>query len=252
MIEQTIENLKNIRCSALARALQEQLESPQYSNLSFEERLSMLVEAEVLHRDNERMKRNLRAAKLKQSASVESVDFEARRSLKREQFLQLATCHWIRKHHNLIITGPTGVGKSFLSCALAEKACRSSLRAKYTKASELARQLLIAREDGSYPSIRTRLAKTHLIVIDEWLRDPLSQDAARELLDLIDDRFRQASILFASQLPLKDWHQHIGDPTLADAILDRLVHDSHRITLSGDSMRKATTPLCSPQTIEKA
>lgn len=251
MIEQTLENLKSIRCSALARALREQLESPHHSNLSFEERLSILVEAEVLHRDNKRMKRNLRAAKLKQSASVESVDFQARRGLKREQFLELATCHWIRKYHNLIVTGPTGVGKSFLSCALAEKACRSNLRAKYTKASELARELLVAREDGSYPSLRMKLAKTHLLVIDEWLRDPLSQDAARELLDLIDDRFRQASILFASQLPVKDWHQHIGDPTLADAILDRVVHDSHRIELSGDSMRKATTPLIT-QTKEKA
>lgn len=243
MIEQTIENLKSIRCSALARALKEQLESPEHLNLSFEERLSMLVEAEVLHRDNRRMKRNLNAAKLKQSASLESVDFETKRGLKRAQLLELATCHWIRKHHNLIITGPTGVGKSFLSCALAEKACRSNLRARYTKTSELARELLVAREDGSYPSLRAKLAKTHLLVLDEWLRDPLSQDAARELLDLIDDRFRSASTLFASQLPIRDWHQHIQDPTLADALLDRVVHDSHRIELSGDSMRKATTPI---------
>jgi len=247
MIEQTIEKLKRMSLGTFARSLREQMESPQHVALSFDERLGFLVDQEFLAREDRRLKRNLREATLKQKSSLEDVDFDTSRNLKRQQLLELAECRWIKLHHNLIITGPTGVGKSFISCALAEKACRSQLRAKYAKASDLARELLIAREDGSYPKLRTKLSRTHLLIIDEWLRDPLPQEQARELLDLIDDRFRVSSTLFASQLPVKEWHQHISDPTLADAILDRVVHDSHRIQLTGDSMRKATASITTQQ-----
>lgn len=244
MIEQTVEKLKALRLSSFARALRAQLESPQYTALPFEERISLLVEAEFLTRENRRLALNLREAKLKQSCTVEDVDFETPRNLKRSQFMELAQCHWIAKGHNLIITGPTGSGKSFLACALADQACKLKLRARYVKTSELARDLLIAREDGSYPRFMARLAKTHLLVIDEWLRDPLSQSQAREVLDMLDDRFRKRSTIFVSQLAVDDWFQHIADPTLADAILDRVVHDSHRMELKArESMRKRTAKL---------
>lgn len=243
MIEQTIEKLKLLRLGTFAKALREQLESSTYLGLPFEERLSYLIEQEFAARENRRLARILREAQLKQRCAVEDVDFDTARNLKRSQYMELAQCIWIRKKHNLIITGPTGVGKSFIASALADKACKLDLRARYTKTSTLARELLIAREDGSYPRLIARFARTHLLIIDEWLRDPLSQEQARELLDLLDERFRNASTVFISQLPVSDWHQHIGDPTLADAILDRVVHDAHRIKLNGESMRKRTADL---------
>ena len=244
MIEQTYEKLNFLRLFSFTKALRAQMESTQYAALSFEERLSLLVEEEMLARGNSRLARNLKDAKLKQHCCVEDVDFERPRNLRRAQFMELAQCRWIKQGQNLIITGPTGSGKSFLACALADKACKLEFKARYVKVAELARELVVARQDGSYPRLMARLAKTHLLVIDEWLRDPLSQEHARELLDLIDDRFRKRSTVFLSQLEVKDWHQHIKDPTLADAILDRVVHDSHRIEVnSPESMRKHTARL---------
>ena len=220
------------------------MESTQYAALPFEELLSLLVEEELLTRVNNRIAQNLKDAKLKQHCCVEDVDFETLRNLRRAQFMELAQCRWIKQGQNLIITGPTGSGKSFLACALADKACKLELKARYLKVGELARELVVARQDSSYPRLMARLAKTHLLVIDEWLRDPLPQDYARELLDLFDDRFRNRSTVFISQLDVKDWHQHINDPTLADAILDRVVHDSHRIEInSRESMRNRTAKL---------
>jgi DNA replication protein DnaC len=244
MIEQTVEKLKILRLSSFAKALLAQLESHQYTALSFEERLSLLVEQEFLARENRCLAQNLKNAKLKQQCCIEDVNFDMPRNLKRSQFMELAQCHWIEKKHNLIITGPTGSGKSFLACALGDKACRLKLKTRYVKVSDLARELLIAREDCSYPRYITQLAKTNLLVIDEWLRDPLTQTQAREVLDMLDDRFRKNSTIFISQLAVGDWHRHIEDPTLADAILDRVVHDSHRIELkSKESIRKLTANL---------
>jgi DNA replication protein DnaC len=244
MIEQTVEKLKSLRLSSFAKALRAQLESAQYTALPFEERLSLLVEEECLARENRRLANNLREARLKQQCCIEDVDFDKPRNLKRAQFMELAQCHWIQKGQNLIITGLTGSGKSFLACALADMACKLKLKARYVKISDLARELIIAREDGSYPRYMTRLAKIHLLVIDEWLRDPLSQAQAREILDMLDDRFRKRSTILISQLAVADWHKHITDPTLADAILDRVVHDSHRLELAArESMRKLTAKL---------
>ena len=241
MIEQTIEKLKTMRLHTFAAALRTQLSSTESIALGFEERLSLLVEEEFLARDNRRLARILRAAQLKQKSCFEDIDFDTQRNLKRSQIAELAQCLWIRQKHNLIITGPTGIGKSFIACALADRACRLGIHTCYVKTSELARELLVAREDGSYPRLAARLARFDLLILDEWLRDPLSQELAREILDLIDDRYRKRSTIFISQLPVKDWHQHIADPTLADAILDRVVHDSHRLELQGTSMRKQTS-----------
>jgi len=243
MIEQTIEKLKSLRLSAFVGALREQMECPNYQDLPFEERLSFLVDKEFLSRENRRLARNLREAQLKQQASIEDIDFDTPRKLKRSVLMELAQCSWIEKNHNLIITGPTGVGKSFIACALADKACKAKFRSRYLKTTSLVRELLMAKADGSYPRLMAKFARTHLLIIDEWLRDPLSQEHAREILDLLDDRFRKNATIFASQLPVDKWHQHIEDPTLADAILDRIVHDSHRIELSGESMRKRTAKL---------
>lgn len=189
------------------------------------------------------LQKRLHDAKLKQSAVIENVDFSTPRKLDKKLLLELASCAWMQNKHNLFITGPTGIGKSFIACTLADKACRLGFSAHYIKAADLIAMLLIARADGSYPKLAMKLAKFQLLLIDEWLRDPLSVQQAREVLDLLDDRFRQASTIFISQIPVIDWHKNILDPTLADATLDRIVHDAFRLELLGEFMRKLTTKL---------
>jgi len=243
MIHQTIEKLAELRLNGFISAIKEQLESTQYQDLSFEERFSLLVDREYIRRQNVRLQRRLHDAKLKQNAVVENIDFTTPRKLDKKLLLELASGGWIQNKHNLFITGPTGIGKSFVACALADKACRLGITAHYIKAADLISLLLLARADGSYPRQALRLAKFQLLIIDEWLRDPLAVQQAREILDLLDDRFRKASTIFISQIPVTDWHKNILDPTLADAALDRIVHDAYRLELSGESMRKLTTKL---------
>lgn len=241
MINQAIQKLQELKLNGFIQALKEQQESTKYQELSFEDRFSFLVDKEYNRRQNMRLQRRLYEAKLKQAGTVENIDFVTNRKLDKKTFLELAGCTWIDNKHNLFITGPTGIGKSFLACALADKACRLGLKAHYIKAAELITQLLIGRADGSYPRLAQKLARTNLLIIDEWLLDPMPQNHAREILDLLDDRFRKASTIFISQLPASDWHQNIQDPTLADAILDRIIHDAFRVELAGESMRKLTT-----------
>lgn len=245
MLQQTIDKLSALKLSGFVAALREQSESTHYQALSFDERLAFLVDKEFMRKEDRRLRKVLKDASLKQSGTVEDLNFSVPRGLSRQQILELSQCDWIRKHHSLIITGPTGAGKSFLACALAHQACKSHLKTHYIKTSQLVFELLLAKTDGSYHKLAARLAKFHLLVLDEWLRDPLSQEQAREILDLLDDRYRKSSTVFISQLPVDSWHQHISDPTLADAILDRVVHDSHRIALKPGpkSMRKLTTEI---------
>jgi DNA replication protein DnaC len=238
MKQETIEKLKSLSLAGFVQALRDQDESPKYIQMSFEQRLSFLVDSEFLRRKNNRIQAALWAACLKPNATIEELDYSASRNLKKSLISELSDCNWIKQTQNIIITGPTGVGKSFLASALAEKACRLEFKALNIKINELLRQIALAHAEGTYPRLVTKLSKISILIIDEWLRNPLPPEHAREILDLIDERYQKLSTVFCSQLPVKNWHQSIQDPTVADAILDRIVHNSHRIELSGDSLRK--------------
>jgi DNA replication protein DnaC len=221
--------------------MEEQQESPRYADLSFEERLGFLVQKECSRRETLKLQRRLKNAKLKQTATLDQIDFTVQRGLVKSKFMELAELQWVAKHHNLMIVGPTGVGKSFLASSLGDKACKDGLSVRYIKTSALLSELLGAKADGSFSKLSAALARTDLLIVDEWLREPLSESHAREILDLLDDRFRKSSTLFATQFPVAEWYRLIKDPTLAEAILDRVMHDSLRIELKGESMRKLTS-----------
>jgi len=238
MKEQTMDKLRQMRLPGFIAGLEEQAQSSSYSQLSFEERFSFLIEKEFLLRQNNRLKSRLRAAKLKQSASVEDIDYSNKRNLNKSAIAEFSSCNWLEKKQNLIITGPTGVGKSFVACALGNKACFSGYRVLYVRLSDLLLQIKLAESEGEYVQFINKLLKFQLLIVDEWLRDPLTADTSRKILDLVDDRYQNSSTVFCSQLPVTDWHQCIQDPTIADAVLDRIVHNSHRIGLSGESIRK--------------
>lgn len=242
-MQQTLEQLKGMKLNGFVEAWQEQHAQPTYHNLSFDERLALLVEREYLRRQQQRQQRRLKQAKLFIGAAIADVDFEVPRNLKKAQFLEWAQGQWLLDHLNLILVGPTGTGKTFLSCVLADHLCKQGHTVRYLKTAELVCELKLAKADGSFPRLRKRLASFELIILDEWLRDPLSAADARELLDFLDDRYRRSSCLFATQFPVQQWHQQILEPTLADAILDRIVHDSLRLVLKGESMRKLTSKI---------
>lgn len=242
-MQATIEQLKHLRLNGLLEAWREQQTSSTYHDLSFDERLALLVEREYMRRQNLRLVRRLKQARLPIRTALEEVDFDVPRGLSKAQFLQFAQGQWVHDHLHLLLVGPTGVGKTFLASVLAERLCQQGLSVRYFKTAELVLELKLAKADGSFTKLRKQLASFALLILDEWLRDPLSVNDAREILDLLDDRYRRTSCLFATQLPVEQWHQQIQEPTLADAILDRIVHDSLRLSLSGESMRKLTSPL---------
>lgn len=238
MRQQTIHKLTQMRLSGMVDALDEQLQSTSHQQLSFDERLAMLVDREFLRREENNRKRKLKSAKLQLPAAIEDIDFITPRKLPREVVLELAQLDWVTKAHQLIISGPTGVGKTFVACALADRACKRCMNVLYTKTHALTAQLSVAQADGSYTKLLTKLLKLDLLILDEWLRDPLQPHQAQLLLDLIDDRYRNASTVFVSQFAPKQWHQRIAEPTLADAMLDRIVHDARKLEIHGESMRK--------------
>ena len=242
-MQQTLEQLKQLRLNGFIEALAEQREKPLYQDLSFDERFALLVERECLRRHNQRLQRRLKQAQLFMGATLDAIDFEVQRGLNKALLLQWAQGHWLVQHLNLIVVGPTGIGKTFLSCALAQHLCTQGYTVRYFKTAELICQIKFAKVDGSFPKLRKQLASFDLLLLDEWLRDELSTHDAREVLDLLDERYRRTSCVFATQFPVNQWHQKIEDPTLADAILDRIVHDSIRLTLKGESMRKLTSPI---------
>ncbi len=238
LTQATIDMMMAMKMSSLAEAFQRQLSSSEFSGLSFEERVGMMVDAEYAAREQRRLQRRLQGARLRQQACLEDVNWQAQRGLDRQVVLSLGSCRWIREHQNLLISGPTGVGKSWLACAFAERACRSGHSAYYARAPRLHHDLSIARGDGSYGRMLARLAKTELLVIDDFALCPLKDQERRDLLEILEDRHERASTLLTSQLPVKAWHEAIGEATLADAICDRLIHCAHTIELKGSSLRE--------------
>jgi len=234
----TLEQLNNLRLSGMAKALQEQWEMADINELSFEERLGLLVERESVVRESRRLQTRLRKAKLRQNGCIEDIDFKHPRGLDRSLVMKLSACQWVQKHQNLIITGPTGVGKSYLACAFAQKACREGYSAIYLRISRLFEELSLAKGDGRYVKMLSNFAKTELLVLDDYGLAKLNQEQRHNLLEILEDRHGVRSMLVTSQLPIEHWHEQIGDPTLADAILDRLIHNAHTIKLKGGSMRK--------------
>jgi DNA replication protein DnaC len=238
LIEPTLDRLHELGLTGMAQALAEQLAVPDIQSLSFEDRLALLLERETSERDNRRLRRLLQLAKLRLDASVEDIDFRSPRGLDKSVVLRLAGCDWIRQHQVVLITGATGTGKSYLACALAQAACRHGLSTRYFRLSRLLDELTLAKADGSYPKALDRLLRTQLLALDDYGMAPLNDTQRRDLLEVLDDRYGRRATLVTSQLPLEHWHDVIGDPTFGDAILDRLVHHAHRITLKGPSMRK--------------
>ena len=236
--EQTFDKLYTLKLLGMAEGFKEKLGQPSFQDLSFDERFGILVDRQWIWKENHRLKRLLKDAKLKLAASVEDIDYQTPRGIEKSVVMNLISCNWIRRHQNLLLCGPTGVGKTFLACALAQKACREGLRTLYLRFPQFFYQIALARADGSYGSLMKRLAKAHLLVLDDLGLAPLTDPERRELLEVIEERSGNASTLITSQLPVENWHDHIGDPTIADAILDRLIHNAHRIQLKGGSMRK--------------
>lgn len=237
--EPTMDRLRTLKLTAMATAWASQQSDPSATALAFDERLALLVEAEVLHRDNARLTRALREAKLKvPNACIEDVDYPPKRGLDRAVVRQLATCRWVAEHHAVVITGFTGTGKTYLACALAQQACRLGLRAIYKRASRLFDELTLARADGTYARLLDRFAKIDVLVIDDWGLAPVAASSRQDLHDLIDDRTGHRATIMTSQLPTSCWHDYIGDPTVADAVCDRLLHTAHKIELKGPSRRK--------------
>ena len=241
----TCEKLQELRLTGMQSAYREQLESIDYQDLSFDERLGFIVDREHTERYNRRLRTRLRKAKLRINATIEDIDYRAQRGLDKRMMLSMATCDWIRQHHNCIITGPTGAGKTYIACALGNKACRENLNVQYHRAPKLFAELSLAKGDGRYPKLFTALAKTDLLILDDWATVLLTDEHRRELFELVEERYERRSTLIATQMPIKHWHKTIGDPTLADAILDRLIHNAHKITLKGESMRKKKKTLIS-------
>jgi len=243
LIHPVFDKLQNLRFFGMLSALEEQIKMPDIEKLSFDERFGLLIDRELIDRQNRRFKTRLRQAKLRQNACLEDIDFRHPRGLDKSLIMQLASGQWIKEANNLIIVGPTGVGKTYLACALAHKACQQDYSALYFRLPRLLQQLDIAKGDGRYGKLLKSFAKTNLLIIDDWGLKKLIKEQSHDLLEIFEDRHRLRSTLITSQLPVDHWHEIIGNPTLADAILDRLVHNAYRINLKGESMRKKKSKL---------
>ncbi len=239
----TLEALQKLKLTGMLRALEEQHQTPDITRLSFEERLGLLVDRELAERENRRMKNRLTQARLRQTACLEDLDYRVHRGLDRSLILQLSGCDWVSLHRNVIVTGPTGVGKSYLGCALAQKACREGYSARYHRLPRLLEEFELSRGDGRYGKLLLTLSRIEVLVLDDWGLARFTPRQQRDLLEMLEDRHERRSTIVTSQLPVEDWHATMANPTLADAILDRLVHNAYRISLTGDSMRKARTSL---------
>ena len=249
MTSQTLYNqLLELRMSTFCNALREQQANPKYTDLSFEDRLSLLVDAECLQRRENRIQRNIRAAKFPMQASIEDLDISPSRGLDRHLVLEFGQSNWIANRHSMLILGPTGSGKTYLASAFGVAAARNGYTVRYHRLSRLLHTLTLARQDGSFINLLRSLAKTKLLIFDDWMRDTITIQNAQDILEILDDRFGHTSTLISSQVPVTDWHLRIPDPTLADAILDRIVHGAHIIQLTGESQRKLRAERSMPHT----
>lgn len=237
--EPTMEKLQSMRLEVMGAAWVEQQQSADVIALSFDERFAMLVDAEWMARENKRLGRALKEAKLRiAEASVEGIDYPPRRELDKAVVRQLGICKWIEQHQVVIVSGATGTGKTYVSCALAQQACRKGFRAMYRRASRFFDELRLARADGSYPRLLARIARVDVLVIDDFAIAPVSEAERRDLLEVLEDRYAMRATVISSQLPPERWHDYLADPTVADAICDRVLHGAHRIALKGPSRRK--------------
>jgi len=242
--EPTVEKLKLLRLNAMVDAWAAQQAQPDIAALSFDERFGLLVDAEWMHRENARLARALKEAKLRMSsACIEDIDYSSKRELDKALVRQLGSCRWVAEHQNVVITGKTGTGKTYIACAFAQQACRKGYRAIYRRAPRLYQELALAKADGTYARLLSRLARTDVLVIDDFALAPLTAEQRNDLLEILEDRYGNRSTIFASQLEPKRYHEYLGDPTVADAVCDRLLHNAHRVVLQGPSRRKEEAAL---------
>jgi DNA replication protein DnaC len=243
MLHQSVDKLRALRLTGMARALEAQLALPETARLSFDERLAMLIDREEIDRHNAALTQRLRLARLREAACLEDIDYRKPRGLDRSLIQSLAAGRWLAEHHNVLVLGKTGTGKSFIACALGNQAARDGHSVRYQRLSRLLDELAIGRAEGRYASVLARLSKVKLLILDDWLMAKLTADQRRDLMEVIDDRHQRGSTVLATQIPLDCWHEQIGDPTYGDAILDRLVHNAYRIELRGPSMRPGRAQL---------
>lgn len=234
----TLDKIERLRLAGMAKALSEQMQNHEIGSLTFEERLGLLIDRELTERENRRLTTRLRVARLRHQASIEDLDFRGTRGMDKSLVMALSANQWINEHQNLLITGPTGVGKSYLACALGHKACRDGHMVLYQRLPRILHDLAIARHDGRYKKLMVALLRTDLLILDDFGIVPVTQEGLRDMLEILEDRYDRRSTIVTSQVPVKRWHEALADPTMADAILDRLVHNAHTIELKGESMRK--------------
>src|SRR5262245_60411045 len=237
-IDETIQKLTELKLHTLAKAVREMLDAPPDNQLSFEEKIGLLIDREWTDRENRKVARRIKEARLSTRAASEEILCDPARGLERAHLRDLTSCQWVRSRHNVVVLGPTGIGKSFLANALAQEACRQGFRALFVRASRLLEQLAIARASADYNATLARLAKIDVLVLDDFLLAPLTDVERRDLPEVLEDRYGKTSTVITSQLPTKSWHEALGDPTIADAICDRLVHNAHVVTLRGSSLRR--------------
>lgn len=242
--QHTLQQMQSLRLTGMAEALSQQIEQPNtYEELGFLERLTILINHEETCRDNRKVTRLLRQARLRLNAHPADIDYTARRGLNKDSMAQLLQMEWVKRHNNILIEGPTGTGKTFIACALGQTLCEHGFSVRYFRSSRMFETLTMAHGDGSFGKLLLQLAKTDVLIIDDWGLDVLNQKQRNDLLEVMEDRHGRGATIITSQLPIEHWHEAIGDPTLADAILDRLLHNAYKIKLKGESMRKKQASL---------
>jgi DNA replication protein DnaC len=238
LTQPTIEKLNSMKLTAMAKAFADQIQCPDIAQLTFEERFGLIVDHQMTDLENRRMQSRLKKAKLRLPAALEDLDFKQGRGLERSTVMSLALNQWVTSHHNILVTGPTGAGKSYLACALAQKACRDGYATLYQRVPRLLQEIAVSRLDGRYAKLIAPIIKYEVLILDDLLISPLTREEQRELLEIVEERYDRKATIITSQLPVKAWHDAMQDPTLADAILDRLVHNAYKLELKGESMRR--------------